>query len=1114
MKYQFQFQNHKRPALLFGTCDEYSISSSIASAGVLKVFLNDDKIKNLVIHVRSDLAPFLIDQVLRKPEKNDADSELEVIRTSSQALRTLSKFYPKTTDTNEEGGQPKIMNVDAMMDSKIFWKLGRSKEAQIRAGFFEFGLAYLRNTNSIPDKNLENWTKSILSSLGEEDPLCLKPLWAAVLLILKKSQTDTKIFEHVNFLKAFVPGLWSVLRGGAFGCGSIIYPHTLPLLANVPKELAVDPFYPNFFNNFADGIRDIESKTEVKHGLLGLFECYQYAAKNEMINDVCERVSSIISSSIRNESTIKILDLAQPLYKLLSTFKKNQEQKYDEILTSLHDVINEITTEMSQNPTREVFQMLESSCKLVEILYRTETMAQRKAGVHFTNDGANDSAAPAESLLTEDLLDLVILLVAPFDQSDPLISAVQLMVISFLTKSKNSKWMTKVFSKIHQKLYSGSLDESESDRNALLMEKFVIPKLENAFQADLDSSIATLTSKPGNVMISLKYDSDDEDVANVTPKRTETVTKDGSKEILSSVTDMIFYLASGNASSCTKLLKISTDPEKIVPLLPFICRKIKEIDDEQANNTLKDYYSQCSLLNQSHIVAILLQNGPRSLVETICEDISVQFEEAQDLGILIKLVKLRFSMARDVAEHIPIGLNKLGASWARLVFNGGQPNDVGTDATQSIIDNISSYFPIAIFANFIQSMLNLFTEHDFSTVTFAKIIEYLTMIKQACQENDEDSENRQFIEMIHNLFEHKLNSFGENCEKSRISFLRQLIGVDAADQSLISNADCNFFNQYLLKLIVFNLLAIDEMSPKMKETISKSKAQLMPFTSYVVSEKRGWQSVELGPSRLSETFGFLVFEFSKIEVECPTSENDDFHILISEILTETEIPIHSKYFKITQSDDESLLIGALEQLRIIGVGDFMPDSSRDYLAARANFCKLFQSCILHASGELNSDQWDFILCNTVEWLNDIAEATEDKITANHLVLMNASLRLLKSVGQFLNSPSARTDPSLPTDLLTTWTEFFMPEIAKNVFTLIIKFKEEDELLENLTWMNIYDVTAFIGLDCLLKMEVPLSLSLDLKCPDNVNSLFNHFYKNLKSSSQINATISASFIKVS
>lgn len=1067
-----------------------------------------------MIHVRSDLAPFLIDQVLRKPEKNDADSELEVIRTSSQALRTLSKFYQKTADKDEQENQPKIMNMDAMMDSKIFWKLGRSKEAQVRAGFFEFGLAYLRNTNVIPDKNLENWTKSILSSLGEEDPLCLKPLWAAVLLILKKSQTDSKIFEHVNFLKAFVPGLWSVLRGGAFGCGSIIYPHTLPLLANVPKELAVDPFYPNFFNNFADGIRDIESKTEVKHGLLGLFECYQYAAKNEMIPDVCERVSSIISNSIRNESTIKIPDLAQPLYKLLSTFKKNQEHKYDEILTSLHNVINDITTEM-QNPTRESFQLLENCCKLVEILYRTETMAQRKAGVHFTTEGAKETEASAETLLTDDLLDLVILLVAPFDQSDPLISAVQLMVISFLTKSKNTKWMTKVFSKIHQKLYSGSPDENESDRNALLMEKFIIPKLENAFQADLDSSIAALTSKTRNVMISLKYDSDDED--HVSPsKREESMKKsDGSKEILSSVTDMIFYLASGNASSCTKLLKISTDPEKIVPLLPFICRKIKENDDDEANKTLQDYYSQCSLLNHSHIVAILLQNGPRSLVEDICGDISVQFEEAQDLTTLIKLVKLRFSMARDVAEHIPVGLNKLGASWARLVFNDGHPNDSGTDATQNIIDIVSSFFPIAIFANFIQSILDLFTKHDFSTVTFAKIIEYLTMIKQTCQENDEDSENNQFIPMIHNLFEHKLNSFGENCEKSRIDFLRQLIGVDAADQSSLgSSANNNFFNQYLLKLIVFNLLTIDEISPNMIESISKSKSQLLPFSGYVVSEKRGWQSVELGPNRLSETFGFLVFEFSKIEIECSRTDGDDFHILISEILTETEIPIHSKYFKITESDDESLLIGALEQLRIIGVGDFMPDSSRDYLAARANFCKLFQSCIVHASGELNSDQWDFILCNTVEWLNDIAEAIDEKITADQLVLMNATLRLLKSVGQFLNSPSARTDPSLPTDLLTTWTEFFMPEIAKNVFTLIIKFKEEDELLENLTWMNIYDVTAFIGLDSLLKMEVPLSLSLDLKCPDNVNSLFNHFYKNLKSSSQINATISASFIKVS
>ena len=56
--------------------------------------------------------------------------------------------------------------------------------------------------------NTDDWSKTIFSALGENEPVCVRPLWASVLLLLKRSQTDESIFEAVNFLKAFVPGLW------------------------------------------------------------------------------------------------------------------------------------------------------------------------------------------------------------------------------------------------------------------------------------------------------------------------------------------------------------------------------------------------------------------------------------------------------------------------------------------------------------------------------------------------------------------------------------------------------------------------------------------------------------------------------------------------------------------------------------------------------------------------------------------------------------------------------------------------------------------------------------------------------------------------------------------
>ena len=83
--------------------------------------------------------------------------------------------------------------------------------------------------------------------------------------------------------------------------------------------------------------------------------------------------------------------------------------------------------------------------------------------------------------------------------------------------------------------------------------------------------------------------------------------------------------------------------------------------------------------------------------------------------------------------------------------------------------------------------------------------------------------------------------------------------------------------------------------------------------------------------------------------------------------------------------------------------------------------------------ELTSDQWDFILCNTVEWLDDLTEMES-------IPLLTAVSRALSSVGNFLNSPQARSDPSLPPDLLSTWSDFFLPQIVTSLFHILINFK--------------------------------------------------------------------------
>ena len=94
--------------------------------------------QNLVIHVRSELVAFLVELIQRKPEKDSAEDELNYVRTASQALRCLSKYYHLSA-VQSGGVQSKLFDLNSLLEGKAFWKLQRSKHAQVRAGFYNLG---------------------------------------------------------------------------------------------------------------------------------------------------------------------------------------------------------------------------------------------------------------------------------------------------------------------------------------------------------------------------------------------------------------------------------------------------------------------------------------------------------------------------------------------------------------------------------------------------------------------------------------------------------------------------------------------------------------------------------------------------------------------------------------------------------------------------------------------------------------------------------------------------------------------------------------------------------------------------------------------------------------
>jgi hypothetical protein len=112
---------------------------------------------------------------MKKPEKGSIESELEINRQISQALRCLAKYYDQIKTENKDSKKSLDgFDLTTIFDTKQFWKLSRHKEASIRSGFFQLGMKVLQKETQT---HIDSWTKSIFSSLGENDPVCVRPLW-------------------------------------------------------------------------------------------------------------------------------------------------------------------------------------------------------------------------------------------------------------------------------------------------------------------------------------------------------------------------------------------------------------------------------------------------------------------------------------------------------------------------------------------------------------------------------------------------------------------------------------------------------------------------------------------------------------------------------------------------------------------------------------------------------------------------------------------------------------------------------------------------------------------------------------------------------------------------
>lgn len=84
--------------------------------------------------------------------------------------------------------------------------------------------------------------------------------------------------------KALLPKLWKILKSGGFGCAETIYPHFLPLLSKLNRDVLgekVLPFYSNFFEHLNTGLRarlayQANSRSDITAIATAYYECLQY----------------------------------------------------------------------------------------------------------------------------------------------------------------------------------------------------------------------------------------------------------------------------------------------------------------------------------------------------------------------------------------------------------------------------------------------------------------------------------------------------------------------------------------------------------------------------------------------------------------------------------------------------------------------------------------------------------------------------------------------------------------------------------------------------------------------------------------------------------------------
>ena len=155
---------------------------------------------------------------------------------------------------------------------------------------------------------------------------------------------------------------------------------------------------------------------------------------------------------------------------------------------------------------------------------------------------------------------------------------------------------------------------------------------------------------------------------------------------------------------------------------------------------------------------------------------------------------------------------------------------------------------------------------------------------------------------------------------------------------------------------------------------------------------------------------------------------------------------------------------------------------------------------------LASNEWDFIQCSFVSWIETCSSLKETKNQLSHATfefLFNVC-NLMLSLDSFISSPVAISDPTLPSSLNSEWNEFFKPAAQASLMLVYKAFacgqSKQIQRILSVIGQCFKSVTSATLLTCAACFETSLMPGSFL--PDELQTLLHHFCSNLTPSNSM------------